>query len=903
AVNGTDVTALSGEGWTLDTGTMAVRLSGAGPFELSGDGDGIGVSADNSCEVVLSGTTLDTNIGGMAALAIADGKTVRVVLSGENRLSGGSDNAGLEVPESASLVIGGGGKLVAKGGDGGAGIGGGRYGSSGAITVETGVVEAQGGFRGAGIGGGEGEESGGGTGTVTIDGGRVTATGGYLGAGIGGGYLGMGKVTISGGDVTATGGRGGSGVGSGSGSISQAISAGWVRITGGIVAAQGGEYGFGIGGGQYTKDVSVEISGGTVSASGGDVKAIGCARSGNPSGTVLFTGGSIAVASGDVAPAASNATERVWRVTMDGFAPGAKVSVTRDGYGTSGIYADGDGKVHLWLPDGRHAFVIGGRPMLATVSDADTAASLLPMSGVSVNGTDIAFVSGDGWSYDYEGTLTLSGPGPFTLSGSTNSLGVKATADCDVTLDGFSTAAKGAAFKVTAGASAVITLSGANTLASGSNSAGLQVEGGAAVTLRGTGSLSATGGSWGAGIGGGACGSVGAIAIEGGEITAQGGASSAGIGGGYEGSGGTITISGGTVTATGVYYGAGIGGGYGGAGGTIAISGGMVTATGGSGWGKGGAGIGGGYGGAGGTIAISGGTVTATGGTDSAGIGGGKTGESGVILISGGIVRAASGGGADIGDGDNPSRYGNTISVSITGGTVFPAHGASGYAIGHASGGASYPPKVTISGGSVAAVAATVNPAPANSDNAAVFRVEVDVGAANRKVQFAGLENYGTDDIWSDENGKVYLWLPAGSETPVPALRSALAKSRTDAAGDGAYRFNANGHGVTATVDAAGTVEVVSEPLKADGFTINSFQLEGDAAVLNVSAAPETWMAGFFDKVKIRASAMLPIPDDDSSLVPLSGMTVTPNADGTATVVVPLGPAAGRFYRVESAGD
>jgi len=139
------------------------------------------------------------------------------------------------------------------------------------------------------------------------------------------------------------------------------------------------------------------------------------------------------------------------------------------------------------------------------------------------------------------------------------------------------------------------------------------------------GNITSTGNDDAAGIGGGSDGSGGTVEIYGGTVTATGGSSGAGIGGGSGGAGGTIDIYGGTVTATGGEYAAGIGGGSGADGGTLTIRGGVVTATG----GDFAAGIGGGNGissgGSGGAVTIYGGTVTATGtGYQAAGIGGGS---------------------------------------------------------------------------------------------------------------------------------------------------------------------------------------------------------------------------------------------------------------------------------------
>ena len=201
------------------------------------------------------------------------------------------------------------------------------------------------------------------------------------------------------------------------------------------------------------------------------------------------------------------------------------------------------------------------------------------------------------------------------------------------------------AFEVGDGATVNLTLEGTNTLKSGWDCAGLQVQDGETlvITENSTGSLDATGDTQGAGIGGRNGGSAGNIEINGGTVTATGGDFAAGIGGGNGGgSGGNIEINGGTVTATGGNSGAGIGGGPNGSGGNIEINGGTVTATG----GNGGAGIGGGVNSSGGNIVISGGEVTAVGSTNFLGEVGAAIGDG--ANGSGGTFSTGTNGNADI---------------------------------------------------------------------------------------------------------------------------------------------------------------------------------------------------------------------------------------------------------------
>jgi|GEM_PF-1419566 len=246
-----------------------------------------------------------------------------------------------------------------------------------------------------------------------------------------------------------------------------------------------------------------------------------------------------------------------------------------------------------------------------------------------------------------------------------------------------------------------------------------------------------------------------------------------------DGSSGTLTIAGsGSLTATGGEYGAGIGGGGYGAGSNITISGGIVTATGGSSDNRGGAGIGGGGGyGAGSNITISGGIVTATGGSGGgAGIGGGCYGAGSNITISGGIVTATGGGGGGAGiGGGGGGYYGAGSNITISGGTVTAKGGDyRGTGIGGGYGGAGS--DITISGGSVNASSISGTPKEATTDDArpvylATLTVQNSSGTAASDTLFSSLGNsdhtalkYGTKDMQTDTDGKLYVYLPEGTD-------------------------------------------------------------------------------------------------------------------------------------------
>ena len=199
---------------------------------------------DRTASVTLSGANIDVSSAGKAAVSTTGEGNVNIELNGSNALKSGHSHAGLEKNNDGNLTIQDkdkDGSLNAKGGQDGAGIGGGSSGAGSDITITGGKVTARGGNYGAGIGGGAyGNGS-----DITVTGGEVTANSGNYGAGIGGGGWGNGNnITISGGKVTATGGMFAAGIGGGMHRDGNDIT-----ISGGEVSAAGGRCGAGIGGG------------------------------------------------------------------------------------------------------------------------------------------------------------------------------------------------------------------------------------------------------------------------------------------------------------------------------------------------------------------------------------------------------------------------------------------------------------------------------------------------------------------------------------------------------------------------------------------------------------------------------------------------------------------------------
>ena len=106
-------------------------------------------------------------------ILLEPGADATIALSGTNILKAGNYRAGIGATD-ATLILGGVGSLTATGGVSAAGIGGGRYGAGGTVTITSGIVRAIGGLDGAGIGGG----SYGAGGSVTINGETVEAIAG-----------------------------------------------------------------------------------------------------------------------------------------------------------------------------------------------------------------------------------------------------------------------------------------------------------------------------------------------------------------------------------------------------------------------------------------------------------------------------------------------------------------------------------------------------------------------------------------------------------------------------------------------------------------------------------------------------------------------------------------------------
>ena len=260
--------------WDIGKGDITVNAESGGQTVRQGGGAAVPDSApvitgtskennvtinaekDQTANVTLSGVNIDVRDKGKAAVSTTGEGNVSIELNGESTLRSDYEHAGLEKNNGGSLTIADedkNGKLTARGGQQGAGIGGGSGKDGSNIFITGGGVNAIGGLAAAGIGGGLGGNGS----NITISGGKVGATNGLNGAGIGGGQHGSGShITISGGEVNAIGGDWSAGIGGG-----QRGSGSHITISGGEVNASGGKCGAGIGGGVYGKGEGITVSG------------------------------------------------------------------------------------------------------------------------------------------------------------------------------------------------------------------------------------------------------------------------------------------------------------------------------------------------------------------------------------------------------------------------------------------------------------------------------------------------------------------------------------------------------------------------------------------------------------------------------------------------------------------
>lgn len=200
------------------------------------------------CVQVMKGTTV-TCQGGYKAAGIGGSWATRNIAESLFNLDMYGHGANMHFGSQTNPSLWS-GTIIAKGGDGGAGIGGGRNGSGEKLYFYSGKIEAK---------------------------------GGEAASGIGGSFKGRGRdIYIYGGDISAKGGDGGAGIGGGCWKSLQDMdgdtAAYNINIYGGKINAHGGYNGAGIGGGQYIPARDITITGGEITAHGTHGAAIGGGR-------------------------------------------------------------------------------------------------------------------------------------------------------------------------------------------------------------------------------------------------------------------------------------------------------------------------------------------------------------------------------------------------------------------------------------------------------------------------------------------------------------------------------------------------------------------------------------------------------------------------------------------------
>jgi len=578
---------------------------------------------------------------------------------------------------------------------------------------------------------------------VVINGGTVHASSGGK-SGIGGGYNSGTSVNINGGSVTASGvaGIGGANIAITKGNIiaegSSAGIAGYnVIISGGIVSS--------ICDNQPGIDShSVAISGGTIFAQNKNINLSnrrGIGKGYNelmPEGFIIITGGSVYMDpvkpfndsqilpknepdefSEEIGTVEKGQKLYFTKVQLEDAVEGEKVSslaITYNGapysYGTNDMFVDEFGCIYLFLP-----------------KDAEVTAVTTDMAAYHAETTDnktdesnekaVIFKrsseAGSTGFADGDEIQSPAGTESFALAAEASDYSSLPSTTNRIVVDGS-----------TASGTFNITLDGVSIDASPENQCAMELKNGAQVNLLLEGSNKLYSGYNFAGLQVPSGSSVTIKGREGGSLEAKAIGSNtyvAGIGGNASMDAGEIIIESGKITAIG-YYGAGIGGG---------------------------------------------GTTTGCGG------------KSGNITIKGGIVIAESAYGAAIGSGGSKEDIpGEVEEIRITGGTVMASTAASGRPIGTGAGSgqeALTGGSLIISGGTV--IASSNNgfeliqvAALTNEGNVPVYLTRVQLEGVDSATKISSLSatyngsaySYGVTDMYTDDNGILYLYLPEGAK-------------------------------------------------------------------------------------------------------------------------------------------
>ena len=380
---------------TYDVGVGSIAITNSGNYIITGTTASNTIAVETGIQANITLINVSVVLSNGCAFHINGGASVNLTLlgTGTNRFSSCADHAGIHLAADSSLSIASNSTatLIAQGGSGGAGIGGGLSGASGIIAIRGGTVQATGGLNAAGMGGG----SGGSCIAVVVEGtAKVVATGGDYGPGIGSGFGGATNLVTIGGSavVQARGGSaGGAGIGGG-----QSGGGGTILIgANAAVTATGGLYSAGIGGGSGGGggNVTIEVNA-VVAGTGGDYGAgIGGGLSG-PGGTVLIADSSTVTATGATGAAGIGGGFGGVGGTIDIYALATIRAGADVGSAVVVVAYGGEYYVHI-----AHLAPPGLVIMSATGSNFVFSAATNGYSGYAVEGADCALLPGGAWDW------------------------------------------------------------------------------------------------------------------------------------------------------------------------------------------------------------------------------------------------------------------------------------------------------------------------------------------------------------------------------------------------------------------------------------------------------------------------------------------------------------------------
>lgn len=796
--------------------------------DQAGFKDVISINNGVTANLTLNGVNLVSS-GSSAGITIAPGGALNLTLQGTNTFT---QNAGtdfrnfpaIRVPEGASLTV------TAE--------------STGSLISST--------EKGSAVIGGYNKED---CGTVTINGGTfdLSATGAINVEYIGGPAIGPGAYASNG---------------------TIAINGGCIKAYSQWGAAIGSGYNVAMGSLIGQENETIVITGGTVVATTDHVKADGIGGFAKAiTGGVTITGGSVSTVVQNTRPKSS--TQNLYKTTLalDGAGAGvsvSKVSVFLDSglsetYNTTDMKTDTDGKIYVWLPENAivTAVIAGGETYTGTVQttmddsavgtfikdagsytlstgvsehatstlskstglkEGDTVILYItPDSGYELKGLSLyegsvpdapldtsgfTKISSNTWSFTmpagnrnlYVNMTEITDTGDFAVSNDTgcsyaydstaNTLTFSGTGSATVSMkDGVSTTSERIVFG--SGAAVTLTISSLN-IASAKGIDVSDTAGNCELILEGFNQISAMD------------------------------SNDAGV---HKGNGtGTLTFSGSgnlnvTMNRTGSPYGSAIGGNK------------DETVQG---------------------LIFNGGNITANGITDGAGIGSNPSRSATTSLtINGGIIRGIGGNYANgIGTG-----FGRADQITINGGTVYGSGGSSSISNGGICSGSS---TVKIAGGSVNMVNLysnnnnTIFAQPVNTSGVPLYLTTITVGSGgnlSKSALVTGLTfqdsySYGIHDMYTDDSGKLYLWLPVNTVvTGVTTTYGSYTGSCTTNATEQSNHYLKGTAGETFTIQGTYFTKVTDITLSSNP-GLGETDLSSIAAVspANATNSSITWM-------------------------------------------------------------